>query len=53
MYPLRQDYLTHLLEDAGFINVERFGDLQRPYDRREVDFVQQVAFRNGDSILNS
>ncbi|MCS4503337.1 class I SAM-dependent methyltransferase [Arhodomonas aquaeolei] len=45
MYPLRQDYLTHLLEDAGFINVERFGDLQRPYDRRNVDFVQQVAFR--------
>ncbi|AGA90788.1 methylase involved in ubiquinone/menaquinone biosynthesis [Thioflavicoccus mobilis 8321] len=45
MYPLRQDYLTHLLEDAGFINAERFGDLQRPYDRREVDFVQQVAFK--------
>ncbi|SFM33007.1 glycine/sarcosine N-methyltransferase [Ectothiorhodospira mobilis] len=45
MYPLRQDYLTHLLEDAGFVNVERFGDLRRPYDFHEVDFVQQVAFR--------
>lgn len=45
MYPLRQDYLTHLLEDAGFINVERYGDLQRPYDRDGVDFVQQIAFR--------
>ncbi|WP_435105484.1 class I SAM-dependent methyltransferase [Arhodomonas sp. AD133] len=45
MYPLRQDYLTHLLEDAGFANVERYGDLRRPYDRGNVDFVQQVAFR--------
>lgn len=45
MYPLRQDYLTHLLEDAGFVNVERFGDLRRPYALSEVDFIQQVAFR--------
>ncbi|MCK5771126.1 class I SAM-dependent methyltransferase [Algiphilus sp.] len=45
MYPLRQDYLSHLLEDAGFVNVERYGDLQRPYARDEVDFVQQIAFR--------
>lgn len=45
MYPLRQDYLSHLLEDAGFVNVERYGDLRRPYARDDVDFVQQVAFR--------
>jgi SAM-dependent methyltransferase len=45
MYPLRQHYLTHLLEDASFVNVERFGDLQRPYDPQGVDFVQQVAFK--------
>ncbi|MBA1148260.1 class I SAM-dependent methyltransferase [Ectothiorhodospiraceae bacterium WFHF3C12] len=45
MYPLRQNYLTHLLEDAGFINVERYGDLRRPYVLSEVDFIQQVAFR--------
>ncbi|ABM61844.1 class I SAM-dependent methyltransferase [Halorhodospira halophila] len=45
MYPLRQDYLTHLLEDAGFINVERYGDLQKPYYRNDVDFIQQVAYR--------
>ncbi len=45
MYPLRQDYLSHLLEDAGFINVERYGDMQKPYCRSDVDFVQQVAFR--------
>ncbi len=45
MYPLRQDYVSHLLEDAGFINVERYGDLQKPYERNDVDFIQQVAFR--------
>ena len=45
MYPLRQNYVTHLLEDAGFVNVERYGDMQRPYILNQVDFIQQVAFR--------
>lgn len=45
MYPIRQDYLTHLLEDAGFVNVDIFGDMQRPFNPRDVDFIQQVAFR--------
>lgn len=45
MYPLRQDYVSHLLEDAGFINVDRYGDFEKPYDREEVDFIQQVAYK--------
>lgn len=45
MYPLRQDYVSHLLEDSGFINVDRYGDFERPYDRHEVDFIQQVAYK--------
>ncbi len=45
MYPLRQDYLSHLLEDAGFINVDRYGDFTKPYNRDEVDFIQQVAYK--------
>lgn len=45
MYPLKQDYLTHLLEDAGFVDVTRYGDFQRPYSLDEVDFIQQVAFK--------
>ncbi|MFP4560564.1 MAG: class I SAM-dependent methyltransferase [Thiohalorhabdus sp.] len=45
MYPLRQDYVSHLLEDAGFINVVRYGDFEKPYDRDEVDFIQQVAYK--------
>ncbi len=45
MYPLRADYVSHLLEDAGFINVDRYGDFQKPYDRNDVDFVQQIAYK--------
>ncbi len=45
MYPLRQDYVSHLLEDAGFRQVTRYGDFERPYDREAVDFVQQVAVK--------
>ncbi len=45
MYPLRADYVSHLLEDAGFINVDRYGDFQRPYERLEVDFIQQIAYK--------
>jgi len=45
LYPLRQDYMSHLLEDAGFVDVTRYGDFQRPFDRYDVDFVQQIAFK--------
>ncbi|MEQ8965137.1 MAG: methyltransferase domain-containing protein [Azospirillaceae bacterium] len=44
MYPLRQKYVTFLLEDAGFINVTTFGDFVRPFPD-DVDFFQQVAYR--------
>ncbi|MCB1741510.1 MAG: methyltransferase domain-containing protein [Gammaproteobacteria bacterium] len=45
LYPLRQDYMTHLLEDAGFVDVTRYGDFERPYDHYDPDFIQQVAFK--------
>ncbi|MGM0681927.1 MAG: class I SAM-dependent methyltransferase [Thermodesulfobacteriota bacterium] len=45
MYPLRQGYISHLLEDAGFVNVDRYGDFEKPFDRNEVDFIQQVAYK--------
>jgi SAM-dependent methyltransferase len=45
MYPLRAGYVHHLLEDAGFVNVEQYGDFQRPYDINDVDFIQQVAYK--------
>ena len=41
--PIRQDYVTGLLQDAGFTSVERYGDFTPGYDFYEPDFVIQVA----------
>jgi len=49
MYPLRQGYVSFLLEDAGFINVTSFGDFVRPFPD-DVDFIQQVAYRPTEEI---
>jgi sarcosine/dimethylglycine N-methyltransferase len=45
LYPLKQNYVTHLLEDAGFVDITRFGDFERPYDHYDPDFIQQVGFK--------
>jgi len=45
LYPLKQDYVSHLLEDAGFMDVTRYGDFERPYDHYDPDFIQQVGFK--------
>lgn len=49
LYPLRQNYVRFLLEDAGFVDITRYGDFMRPYDHYDVDFVQQVAFKPLDA----
>ena len=41
--PIRQDYVTGLLQDTGFSSVERYGDFTTDYDFYEPDFVIQVA----------
>jgi ubiquinone/menaquinone biosynthesis C-methylase UbiE len=41
--PIRQDYVTSLLQDAGFSSVARFGDFEPRYDLYEPDFVVQIA----------
>ena len=41
--PVRQEHLTDLLTEAGFQNVERYGDLQANYDFCDPDFIIQVA----------
>jgi ubiquinone/menaquinone biosynthesis C-methylase UbiE len=41
--PIRQDYVTSLLKDAGFSSVDRYGDFAAEYDFYEPDFVVQVA----------
>lgn len=45
LYPIRQDYLTFLFHDSGFVNVMRYGDFQKPYDFHDPDFIQQVAYK--------
>lgn len=49
LYPLRQNYVSYLLEDSGFVDITRYGDFMRPYDHYGVDFVQQVAFKPLDA----
>ena len=41
--PIRQDYVTNLLTDTGFRNVERYGDFEAEYDFYDPDFIVQVA----------
>ena len=41
--PIRQEYVTNLLLDAGFRSVKRYGDFVENYDLYEPDFVIQVA----------
>ena len=41
--PIRQDYVTGLLQNAGFSSVKRYGDFAADYDFYEPDFVIQVA----------
>ena len=41
--PIRQEYVTGLLLDAGFSSVERYGDFAADYEFYDPDFVIQVA----------
>ena len=41
--PIRQEYVTGLLLDAGFSSVERYGDFEADYEFYDPDFVIQVA----------
>ena len=46
VFPLRQEYLTRLLHEAGFSEVVRFGDFQRNYELYDPDFIVQVALKS-------
>jgi len=45
LYPLKQQYMQFLLDDAGFVDVTQYGDFDRPYEFYDPDFVQHVAFK--------
>ena len=41
--PIRQEYVTSLLQDTGFNDVTRYGDFESQYEFYEPDFIVQVA----------
>ena len=43
VYPLRQRYLTELLERTGFSSIVRYGDFKKDYEFYDPDFIVQVA----------
>jgi SAM-dependent methyltransferase len=43
MCPIRQNYVTELLRDAGFQNIRRYGDFDAEYSFYEPDFIIQVG----------
>lgn len=45
LYPLKQGYMQHLLEETGFHDILTYGDFERPFVESEVDFMQQIAVR--------
>lgn len=45
MCPIRQNYVTELLRDAGFKNIRRYGDFEAEYSFYDPDFIIQVGTR--------
>jgi SAM-dependent methyltransferase len=41
--PIRQNYVTELLRDAGFQNIRRFGDFEADYSFYDPDFIVQIG----------
>ncbi|WP_026989549.1 class I SAM-dependent methyltransferase [Fodinicurvata sediminis] len=45
LFPLRYNYMVKTMKEAGFKDVESYGDFTKPYKTNEVDFIQQVAIK--------
>lgn len=43
MCPIRQNYVTELLRDAGFKNIRRYGDFEAEYSFYDPDFIIQIG----------
>ncbi len=41
--PIRQNYVTELMRDAGFQNIRRYGDFKAEYSFYDPDFIIQVG----------
>jgi glycine/sarcosine N-methyltransferase len=51
MFPLRQKYIRDLFTEAGFTNIQTFGDFKPSFNSDEADFIHQIAYKPGK--LNS
>ena len=45
MYPLRKKYMTNLMKEVGFQEIETYGDFQETYKREEPDFFIHIAHK--------
>lgn len=43
LFPLRQNYMMNLMEEAGFASVTNYGDFRKRFDPADVDFLQVVG----------
>ncbi len=43
MFPLRRQYVRHLMRDVGFQHIDTYGDFQSTYEHYEPDFFIHVA----------
>ena len=43
MFPLRQSYVRKLLDEAGFTEIQSYGDFSEKFDPEDVDFLQVIA----------
>lgn len=43
MYPLKFDYMVKLMKEAGFNEIESYGDFSRNYDSNNTDFFQHIS----------
>lgn len=49
MFPLRKDYLTSLMKEVGFQEVQTFGDFKETYKETDPDFYIHVAHKHSES----
>ncbi|HEX4587061.1 MAG TPA: methyltransferase domain-containing protein [Mycobacterium sp.] len=49
MFPLRKNYVRHLMREAGFEGVRTYGDFEETYQDDETDFFIHVAEKSGVS----
>jgi SAM-dependent methyltransferase len=52
MYPLRRQYLERLIQEAGFLSVQTYGDFRPSFDPDEAEFLVHVAEKRPGALRN-